>query len=503
MSDGDDTLPREELRDSALRGVRWVAIARVVAEAVSFASMVVLAHLIDPAEFGRATLATLLSVMLAAAVFRTLGAPLITRDELELRHIQTGCSLSLALGAVMTAVAFLVATFAFEPLFGDDRVAELGQLAAGAFLLAGGASVPRALLLRRLDFRRTSTVDTVALLVGVATSLVLAFAGLDAEALVIGGLVAAATNTLLVLIAARVPPPGWDSEAARELTAFGSPTGLASLLNAARQNVDYAIIGARLNPAQVGLYWRAYTLGVEYQSKITGVMMELALPVYSRTKDLADMQRLRFRITRAHGLVVLPFLALFIPLAPILVTWLFGAPWEPAVEPAQILALAGMAAALGSGTGSFVIAAGRPWIMVRFNLALLMVFATVVFFTTPHGLTAVCVGVTGAHLLALAANYHVLLRPLLDVPVRRLWAEAVPGAVGSAILLAVTWPLTQLVDGHLPTAVLLAAVALAGAGAYLAALRTLFPATLADLALVLRSLVRRGPARSAVAPAGV
>ncbi len=55
MSDGDDTLPREELRDSALRGVRWVAIARVVAEAVSFASMVVLAHLIDPAEFGRAT----------------------------------------------------------------------------------------------------------------------------------------------------------------------------------------------------------------------------------------------------------------------------------------------------------------------------------------------------------------------------------------------------------------------------------------------------------------
>jgi PST family polysaccharide transporter len=503
MNEAGDTAPREALRENTLHGVRWVSIARVVAEIAGFASMVVLAHLIDPAEFGRATLATLISAMLAATVFRTLGAPLITRDEVEPRHIQTGLLLSVALGAVLTIVAFLVARLAFGPLFGD-RVSELGQLAAPAFLMAGVASVPRALLMRRLDFRRTSTVDMVSLFVGMATSIGLALAGLDAEALVIGGLVAAATDTLLVLAAARVPRPRWDREAAGELASFGSSTGLASLLNAIAKNVDYAIIGARLNAAQVGLYWRAYRLGIEYQSKITGVMMELALPVYSRAKDMADMQRLRFRITRAHAIIVLPLLALFIPLAPTLVPWLFGDAWDQAVEPTQILAVAGMAAALGSGTGSFVIAAGRPWILVRFNLGLLVVFSATVYFTAPYGLTTVCLGVTGARLLLLVGNYHVLLRPLLGVPVRRLWAEVVPGAVGSATLLAVVWPLTALLEaGDVPTVALLAVATLAGAGTYLLALRVLFPDTLTDLALVLRSVLRRGPAPSVVAPVGV
>jgi O-antigen/teichoic acid export membrane protein len=496
-----ETAERGLLRESALRGVRWISLARAAAELGALASSVVLAHLIPPSEFGRAALAGLVSAILATVAFRGLGAPLIKRQRLERRHVQTGFLLSLGAGALLAAAAFVIATLAFDPLFGEG-VAGLGRLASLALLVGGVGTVPRALLLRRLDFRRTSGVDIASLAAGVIASVALALAGLDAEALVVGGLIAATADAALMLALAPVPPPRWDRSAARELASFGLPAGLASFLNAAARNVDYAILGARLNPAQVGLYWRAYALGVDSQSKLSGVMMQLALPVYSRAADLDDMRRLRFRVTRLHATGILPLLALLIALAPVAVPWVFGAPWEPAVVPTQILAVGGMAAALGSGTGSFVLAAGRPWHMVRFNLALLALFATVVFLTAPLGLVEVCVAVAGVRLVLLIGDYHVLLRPLIGVPVRRLWAEVVPGAASSAILLAVAWPLTELmVAAALPAAAILALVTAIGAAVYLLSLHTLFPATLADLALVARRIARRGPAPPEVAPA--
>ena len=67
---------------------------------------------------------------------------------------------------------------------------------------------------------------------------------------------------------------------------FGGPASGAGLLHVAITNVDYTILAARLSAAQVGFYWRAFQIGVVYQDKISGIMMRLAFPIYSRTRDL-------------------------------------------------------------------------------------------------------------------------------------------------------------------------------------------------------------------------
>jgi hypothetical protein len=51
-------------------------------------------------------------------------------------------------------------------------------------------------------------------------------------------------------------------------------------------NADYLILAARLHPAQVGFYWRAFQLGVCYQDKISGIMLRTAFP------DLCALRRL-------------------------------------------------------------------------------------------------------------------------------------------------------------------------------------------------------------------
>ena len=132
--------------------------------------------------------------------------------------------------------------------------------------------------------------------------------------------------------------------------------------------VRNTILAARISAAQVGFYWRAFQIGVVYQDKISGIMMRLAFPVYSRTRDLEQLRRLHERATRVHAAVVVPILAVGIVVIPVLVPWMFGDAWRPAVRPAQILCVAGMVAAVLTGFAQVLLAAGRPKALFRFNV---------------------------------------------------------------------------------------------------------------------------------------
>ena len=114
-----------------------------------------------------------------------------------------------------------------------------------------------------------------------------------------------ATFAIAVLLLVPVPPPmpRFHREALRDVAGFGLPASAAGVTYVAVSNATIAVAAARLIAAQVGLYWRAFQLGVVYQDKISGIMMRLAFPIYSRTSDLDELRRFHERATRIHAAV--------------------------------------------------------------------------------------------------------------------------------------------------------------------------------------------------------
>src|SRR5205823_14152932 len=98
-----------------------------------------------------------------------------------------------------------------------------------------------------------------------------------------------------------------------------------------------------------------------------GIMLRIAFPVFSRAGSLERMRSTRRRIVRVHAVVIVPLLALFIALAPVLVPAVFGSRWSPAVLPSQILAGCGMITAVVTGLWPLMLAIGRPGTLLRFN----------------------------------------------------------------------------------------------------------------------------------------
>jgi O-antigen/teichoic acid export membrane protein len=477
------------LRDATFRGVRWVAFARLAGECFAFLSAVMLAHLVPPSEFGRAAVPLAIVPLAVILTFEGCASALVQRKEVTQADFDSAVLMSLAIGVVMSVLTFLLARTLGVHFFGH-RIAGLLELVSPVFILASIGAAPRARLWRRLDFPRVSVVEVASLAIGAACSIGLAFKGLDAEAIIAGALLGTAASSVMLFALAPFRLRRGSRLSARRIAGFGVPAALAGLVGVAFANVAYVILAARATAFQTGLYWRAFQLGGAYQEKVSGIMLRLSFPVYSRTSDPSVLRSLHERATRLHATVVVPLLALLIVVAPVLVPWLFGEPWRGAVVPTQILAVAGMIAAVLTGYPQVMLAIGRPRVLLQFNLVVLGVYVAVVAATVDRGLTTLCVGVVGVYVGILVGVYRFLLRPHIGAPMSRLLTDLAPAVIGSVGILAVGVPLRHTLTGMgagAPGTLLV--VGLATALVYLALVRAFFAAAWSDLVLLASNLL--------------
>src|SRR4051794_11541653 len=166
--DGPGTLDEARIEGSALReasisGVRWVTLSRLTAEVLAVGSTVALARLIPPAEFGHAAVALGFAAIALGVSWLGFGTPLIQMATITRDEIEVATFLSVTTGLALTvATAFILSPYLIEPVFGG-REAYLLRIASPIFALSGLATVPNAMLQRRLAFRRTSQIEILSL----------------------------------------------------------------------------------------------------------------------------------------------------------------------------------------------------------------------------------------------------------------------------------------------------------------------------------------------------
>ena len=108
---------RADLRAASISGVRWVSLARLVAEVLALGSTVVLARLIPPAEFGHAAVALGFAAIALGISWLGFGTPLIQMPSIEREDVEVATFLSVGTGLIlMIATIFVLAPHAVEPV---------------------------------------------------------------------------------------------------------------------------------------------------------------------------------------------------------------------------------------------------------------------------------------------------------------------------------------------------------------------------------------------------
>jgi len=484
-----DSPSGEELRAAAAHGIRWSALSRPTVEIIQLGSIVVLARLIVPAEFGRYAIALIAQEVAYLVVAGGLSSALVQRKTVSREHLQTGMALGLLVGLALTVLTLAAASVLVTPIFGATT-AFFVRLLAPLCLVSALSTVPMATLRRKMAFRRLSEIEVLNTVTRVAVCIGLALIGLSGEALVLGVLISSVVTTAAAWISSPPPAPRLQRQAARELLGFSLPLSLASVSWVGFSNVDYAIIGARLGALQTGYYFRAYTLAVEYQSKIAVVMSQVGFPVLSRTRDSAELTQLYRSMIRLLTIVIFPILVLLAITAPVAVPFLFGPRWTPTVLPVQILALGGAATLVINAVGMVFMATGRARALLGYGVAHFVAYGLTVLLVVRLGITAVAIDAALVHTLFALGAYVLMLRGSTERALSRLWDDIAPAFISCVGLAAGALPLSVLLTrAQLPAALWLMALTLVATLFYLLTLRVCFPATWRSQSAILERIL--------------
>jgi O-antigen/teichoic acid export membrane protein len=440
-----------DLVHQTISGLLWTAVGKGGNAGLTLLTLVILARLLSPREFG--TVSAALVIIEFSSIFSHLGLgpAVVQRQLLEERHLRAAFAGSLVLGLAIGIAIWWAAPLA-AAFFHNPDVEPVLRALAWVFPLRGMSAVADSLMLRELRFRWLANLDLAIYALGHGlVAILLALAGFGVWALVsaalIEGLVRAA-----ILLYMRPPPLGtWPEwRALKELLHFGGGFTLARLANQLALQGDNLVVGHWLGPAALGLYGRAYNLMAAPATLVGKVLDDVLFPTMARVQD--DVERLGRAYRRGVAviaLVALPVSAVLFVLAPELIHVTLGPRWHEAVTPFRILATGILFRTSYKLSDSLARSTGVVYRRARRQ----MVYAGLVLggaYVGQHwGLGGVAAGVV----VALVLNF--LLMAQLSLEVCRLdwntfWEAHVPSVVLTGVCAVSTWTVaTILRDGAL------------------------------------------------------
>lgn len=388
------------LKEKTVRGGAARVAALVGGTVVRVGSVMVLARLLEPADFGLIGMVTAFTGVLS--LFRDFGLSAATVQHADVTHEETSTLfwINLLVGAVLMAVAQgcapLVAGFYREP-----RLLWVTWAVAPAFLLNGAAVQHSALLQREMRFGALALIDIVSLAVGTVVAIGAAYAGYGYWALVAMAVCQPLFSGVgLWLAAGWIPGRPRAAARVRSMMRFGGTVTLNSLVIYVAFNLDRVLLGRFWGTEAIGLYGRANQLIRIPTDSLNSTIGEVAFSALSRIQN--DPGRVKRYFLRGYSAV----LALTVPItvacalyADDMIYVLLGPKWMAAAPIFRLLAPTILVFAIANPLG---------WLMN--SLGLVARGLKIALFLAPIMIVSYIVGLPyGPHGVALAYSVAMTL----------------------------------------------------------------------------------------------
>lgn len=366
--------------------------------AIRYLALLILGGLLSPRDFGLFAALYVIIGGLALLQGFGIGQALIYRKDRTDEAADTSFYLSVGLGVILAASAWLMAP-AVAAFYREEAMRELFRAASVILLIRALRLVPFYLFEKALDFQKKFLPGLFASAAYLTVALVLAYRGRGAWALV-GAEIASVSAEAIVywIISPWRPRLRFSLKLARQDLSFGWVVLGGSILIFAFRSVDRVVLSRLLGTHELGLYAFAYTIANIPAMLFTRVLNTVLLPSYSVLQDDKEKQsRLFFRATSylagAGALFVLGLLVF----GGYLLMSLYGDKWQGAVLPLSVLSVFGFSRALTDLSGDLLIGTGDPGAFRRVNaLQLAVAVAGLCFGAVLGGVPGVALAMTVA-----------------------------------------------------------------------------------------------------------
>jgi len=350
----------KDLKEKTIRG----GVARICAQMAQFllrvGSLMVLARLLGPKDFGLVGMVTAFTGVLT--LFRDFGlsSAAVQRKSVTDEQISTLFWINILVGALLTLLSVAMGP-AIAGFYHEPRLLGVTAVLASGFLFNAAGVQHSALLQRQMRFTALAMISTLSLVVGTAVAIGGAKAGYGYWALVAMTIITPFIYTVCVwLTTAWIPGKPQRRVGIRSMMRFGGTVTLNGLVVYIASNLEKVMIGRFWGVDAIGIYGRAYQLINIPTDNLNSSVGEVAFSALSRVQD--DPGRLKSYFLKGYSLV----LALTLPItfgcaffADDLIFVLLGPKWKDASPLFRLLAPTILVFAIANPLGWLLTAIGQ------------------------------------------------------------------------------------------------------------------------------------------------
>jgi O-antigen/teichoic acid export membrane protein len=446
----------EDLKRKALHGGLARFCGQIVSVVLRLGSVMVLARVLSPEEFGLAAMAIIVTG-LYELFSASLSSATIQRDVMSDEQASTLFWINIAIGVVLGLLCFATAPL-LVAFYNEPRLFWATGALGIAFVFTAAGVQHSGMLARQLRYVSLAVIETMALLASVTVSIGMALAGAGFWALVAGCVATPAASTIGMWLASRwVPGPPRRAPEIGALLLFGGTLTLNGVVMYIAYNVEKVLLGRFWGPEVLGIYGRAYQLINFPTSIINASVGSVAFAALSRLQN--DPRKYKSYFLKGYALVnsvTMPTTLLAAVYAEECINILLGPKWSAAVPIFQLLAPTVLVFGLINPMAWLLLSLGYQ----KRSLALALVISPIVISAylvgMPYGPTGVALAYSTAMVLWLVPHILWCLRGTMISPAELLQAIRPPllSALTAAAVGAVLDRILDSVHASLATAAL-------------------------------------------------
>lgn len=363
------------LKKKATKGSIWTSLTRTGINVVDFLVYAYLARVLTLEEFGLAGFCFLFIEFANTLVNAGVNQNLVQRDKWEDRYAASTMTFVAGMGVVVVlgilGIGAPIAYFSYSEL-AAWVVASLAPIT----LVTSLQVVVSGKLLREFKNKQMGVAKFCATLISATTIVILAEIGYGLWALIIGKLVNAVIQYLLLIYVAKFKPYfHFNRDDNKELIRFCLPLFGMTVMNFLHRKASNLFTGIVLGPASFALLAAAHKGELVINQVTMSSINTMVVPSFSRVEDKTKLGGLYVKMVSITAIIVLPIFLGLAAIADPFITVAFGEKFAPSAEFMTISAFGMIPSVVAWFLPNLLIANGKT--KQAFNLTLLNIVSSV------------------------------------------------------------------------------------------------------------------------------
>jgi len=401
------------VKNKLLNGFAWESMTRFLVQLGSWGSTIYVARLLSPNDYGVMAIALVITHVLTFVLEMGMAEGLIQKREISQQQIDGVFYISIIF-ALMLAFGTYISAPLIAQFYEEAILTDVFETLSIAILISGFIVMPKALVLRELDFRYRALVDMWANFASIVVVVVMVTLGYGVWSLVYAYLTLQLSIAIGYIRKLKfIPKARFWYNGLGDIISFGYKLMLSRLLTMVQTKSDVFIAGAFVKADLLGYYAMALTFATIPATKIGTMFNALAFPTIAKVaSDALMVKKYYLELQKYLLMICMPMLVGLALVAEEFVIVLLTDTWSPIVGVLQILCVANVFIVLGMLAPQVLIGLGKAGLVLKYNVFVAILLPLAILCGVMFGLYSMCWFIVVASFISFVVIKKIIVRTL-------------------------------------------------------------------------------------------